>query len=1146
MNLIRFINRPLIKIWAGNTFLVMRIVLFIMILSVTQIFAIDTYSQSARINLNISDQSVKTVLAEIQNQSEFSFMFNSKIVDVERKVNIVAEDEKINEVISKLFSNTDIAYTVVDRQIVLFSTKILGEQQQGKKVTGKVTDSSGASLPGVSIVVKGTTKGVITDSAGNYSIADIPENSILQFSFVGMKTQEIAVGSNPTISVTLSEENLSLEEVVAIGYGSQKRASITGSVATVKSDVLTIAPMANVTNTLAGRLPGLIAKQESGAPGEDNTRLSIRGFGSPLIIVDGIETPFSNIDANEIESVSVLKDASAAIYGARAGDGVILVTTKRGLSGKPTITLNSNMTFQGVTYMPELASSGQNAELSRERHLNAGKPESTAKYSQKDVDLFYAGTNPDYPNTDWWNVVARDWAPEQQHNLSIRGGSDKIKYYGFLGFLDQQTMFKKGGGEYQRYNFRSNIDAKILDNLSLQMDVSNIWEDRNFPTYGFNNQSSMWATYWNTSPGSHASLPDPNKIPYTGVGPGLNFVTNKNLAGYFRNQSLDFKASLALKYDFKSVKGLSAKAFANISQASNASKRFAYNPELWTYNYANKTYTQRSNQSNPWMEQFAYRYKTLTGQFSLNYSRTFGPDHELSAMALWEVIDYYNDWISAMREGFKTTTIDYLFAGGIANQTSNGSAFEMGRQSYIGRVNYAYKSKYLLEVTVRSDESAKFSKENRRGIFPSVSLGWRISEEGFLKDNLPILENLKLRASYSQTGKDDVGNFQYLSGYSYALPVQYGNGASYLIGGSASNGLKTTGMPNPLLTWETMTIYNAGLDFALAKNKLYGEFDLFSRDRDGIPGRRTGSFPETFGARLPMENINAINTRGFELVLGHKGRLNDFFWDISANISWSRSKWNHFDEPVYTDPDTERQTKKTGEWTDRLFGYVSEGLFTTQPEIDALPYKYNETQGNVSLKPGDIRFKDINKDGLLNWRDQVEIGTGIPQQWSGGKNGQGTDPHWIGGSKIDLTYKNFNLAAFFQGAFGFSQQVVTDYGDNNYSVLMYNERWTPKNNNANGLIPRLGGAPSNAWKSDFNLIKADYLRLKSVTLSYNLPESWLKKATIQSTRIYVSGTNLFTMSRLNKYSVDPEAPSGLGGFYYPQMRTISIGLSLSF
>lgn len=1116
--------------WLKKCLRIMKLTSFFILVLTLQMSA-SVYSQTTTMSVKLKNSTLQELFLQIEKSSNYRFFYNNDEVDVNQRISVDAEEKTVGKILEAAFEGLPYSFKELDNKLILIErnganpSPIGTTVQQQKTVSGKVTDSSREGLPGVSVVVKGTTTGTITDTNGNFSLSNVPENAILQFSFVGMKTNEIIVGNKTTIDVILIEENIGIDEVVAIGYGTQKRESITGSVATISSDKLTVAPVASTSNALAGRLPGLITKQQSGLPGSDASYLSIRGFDSPLVLVDGIETTFNNIDANEIESISVLKDASAAIYGSRAGNGVILVNTKRGKIDKPTITLNSSTTYQGITNMLLPASSGQNAELLREQHLQAGLPEATARFSQEQVDLFYAGTNPDYANTNWLKEVTQSWSPQQQHNLSVRGGSEKIKYYGFLGYVDQQSMFKNNGGEYQRYNVRSNIDAQILDNLSLQLDLSSIVENRDFPWRTDERENSVWQDFWNSEPYYPAKLPDPSKISYANGGGtgGIHVISNSDISGYKKTNSQNITGSLSLNYKINQIKGLSAKAFLNYKQDYSFYKTFQQLVETWTYEHTSETYTSKGGANNPSLTHYDSKNKTTTGQFSLNFDRTFSNDHHITALALYEVIDYSSDWTSAGRVGYMTSSIDYLFAGGVANQISNGSAWEMGRQSYIGRLNYSFKSKYLFESTLRLDESAKFDQEHRRGIFPSISLGWRLSEEGFIKNNISKLENLKLRGSYSQTGNDAVGNFQYLSGYQF--------GRNYIFGASPLKGLVETGLANPLLTWETMTISNLGLDFSLNKRKLYGEFDVFYRIRNGIPGTRTASLPNTFGASLPLENLNEINDRGFELMIGHQGKSLDLIWDLNANISWSRSKWGFFDEPEYDDSDEIRLYKRTGRWTDVAFGYKSEGLFASQAEIDALNFVYNETQGNISLKPGDVRYIDTNDDGLLNWRDQVEVG-------------KGDIPHWIGGFNINLKYKNFDLSALTQGAFGFYHYVVLVRGLT-FPEIMFDERWTPQNNNTNAIVPRLGGANTNNLYSDYRYIASDYLRLKNLSLGYNLPKGLLSLLKIKDLRLFVAGTNLFTTSKLIKYGIDPEAPSGYGGAYYPQMRTITCGLNLS-
>ncbi len=516
--------------------------------------------------------------------------------------------------------------------------------------------------------------------------------------------------------------------------------------------------------------------------------------------------------------------------------------------------------------------------------------------------------------------------------------------------------------------------------------------------------------------------------------------------------------------------------------------------------------------------------RTLTGQFSLYFDRDFGPDHHVTALALYEVIDFKSDYISAFRQNFLTPAIDQLFAGSTAGWTNNGSANEWGRASYVGRINYSYKSKYLLETILRADASAKFPEENRWGYFPSVSLGWRLSEENFMQ-NLNSLDELKLRASYGQSGNDAVGNFQYLAGYQY--------GHLYILDAAIQQGLVSTGLPNPNLTWEKISIINGGVDFSLFERKLYGEADVFYRTRTGIPATRISTLPSTFGSSLPPENLNSLNDRGFEFKAGTAGRGlgNELTYDLSGFISWSQSKWDHYEEPEYTDPDQQRIYTKSGTYTDRQFGYVSDGLFTSQAQIDALTYDM-DNQGNVSLRPGDIIYKNTNGDDKLDWKDQVEIG-------------KGTVPHWMLGFSVNLKYKNFDFNSLFQGAFGYYNYVNIVHSGL-MPAIVYDLRWTEENNDAGALIPRLGGSPTNNFVSDYYYKKAGYLRWKTLSVGYSLPKQWVEKMRLQQFRIYFAGVNLLTFDKLKDYGIDPEAPSGNGAYYYPQQRTLTFGINMSF
>jgi TonB-linked SusC/RagA family outer membrane protein len=1104
---------------------IMKLTVFLFLLSVISVFASKSYSQNTVLNLDMKNSTVKEVLRNIEKQSEFVFMYSEKLIDVNREVSVTVKNKKISEVLDELFAGTDVSYKVKDRFVLLTTPEVTGSDliiQQQPAVSGTVTDEANQPLPGVTVLVKGTTQGTVTNADGEYTLRDIPEDATLVFSFVGMRTQEIPVGNQTSINVEMAVDAIGLEEVVAIGYGTQKKANLTGSVATVNTKDITVAPVGNVTNTLAGRLPGLFVKQESGAPGSDAARLSIRGFGSALVIVDGVERNFNNIDPNEIESISVLKDGAAAIYGSRAGNGVILVTTKKGNISKPIFTYNGSYNIEQYTSIMEPSSSGQWAEMTREGALNSGQK---SPYTEEEVALFYAGTDPDYPNTDWVKTITRPNTPMRQHNLSVRGGSEKIKYYAFLGYMNAETLLKTNGGDYTRYNFRSNMEANITDNLKLQVNFSTIVGQHRFPLRSIGRD--IFADLYGAQPVYAGELPDKNKVPYPGTTPVTGTV-NRDLGGYNDTDEQDIQGGMALDWNIKWVKGLKARAFFDYLQTYSNDKQFNKAFKSYIYIHSSSQYVQRTERSNTTLTHNDRRSRTINGQFSLNYDRIFADDHNVSAFALYEITDYSGDNIMASRSGFLSTQVDYLFGGSTETQLNNGSAFEMGRASYAGRINYGYKSKYLLESTLRYDASAKFPSDTRWGLFPSISLGWRLSEENLIKNSIPSLDNLKLRASYSESGYDAIGNFQYLSGYQYGLV--------YAIGNSAQQALYDMGLPNPNLTWETMTTYNLGLDMSLWERKLYGEFDVFYRKREGIMGNRVASLPSTFGASLPPENINSSDNRGFEAMLGTAGSKNDFRYDISGNIAYSRSKWLDFDEPEYTDPDDIRLNKRTGQWVDRTIGYISDGLFASQEEINNLPYDQDK-QGNKTLRPGDIKYKDLNGDKVIDWRDQDEIG-------------KGTFPHWMFGLNTNLVYKNIDCSMLFQGAFGYSNFLNTRGLPD---ALTYKWRWSPENPDVNAYVPRLGGAASNSWTTDHRIHDIAYVRLKTLSVGYTLPKVLTNKINWQSVRFYFAATNLFTLSNISEFNVDPEAPASGGstsGFvhnmnYYPQQRTLSFGVNIS-
>lgn len=1082
----------------------------------------------SQISLTMKNRPVREVIKEIEKVSDYRFFYNDELSDLNKIISIDVKNGDIKDIMELIARQAAVSYVLKANHQVVLSLATVNQQKDVVKITGKVIDDQGEGVIGANVMEKGTTNGTITNMDGEFSL-EVPNKATLQISYIGFNTQEIPVNGQKSFTIRMTEDTQSLDEVVVVGYGTQKKLNVTGAVATLKNEELVKSPVASTTNALVGRLPGLIAKQKSGQPGFDAADINICSFGSALVIVDGVEQSFNNIDANEIESVSILKDASAAIYGARAGNGVILVTTKRGQSGKPNISFNGTLTSQSYTNFPEPVNAGQYATLFREAQINSGIPENQTKFSEEDIAKYFAGNDPQYPSTNWYDEIMKKSALQQQYNLTIRGGTDVVKYYTFLGYLSQDGMFKGGNTGYRRFNVRSNLDVNLTSDLTFSLDLSAIKDDvrqSNRPA----SEEWFWMDFFDSTPTSHASFPDPTKVPHIGPGPFNAIInTHEDLGGYDKTYKNTLNGAFTVNYKVHPVPGLSAKLKLNYQQVSYDRKNWTKQNDIWDYDYATDTYTLYGKSMPTSLKQEFHKNQVITGQFSLNYDRVINKDHAINGLALVEIIDYNNGNFSAYRENYVTSAIDQLFAGGTINQQANGSASVSGRASFVARANYAYQGKYLLEATARYDGSPNFPKDKRWGFFPSLSAGWRMSEEAFIKNNLTWIDNLKLRAGVSQTGFDSVGAFQYLTGYKFE--------GYNVLGGKEVPGLTTTGIANTNISWETMTLYNVGLDLSVLNNKLYSEIDVFYRKRDDMLGTRVVSLPNTFGATLPSENINSQSTRGFEVLIGHRGNFGEFSYDISGNVSWSRSKWIHYDEPDYTDPDDIRLKKKSGQWIDVYNAYKSDGLFTSQEEIDNLGYDM-DGMGNTSLRPGDIKILDLNNDGEVDWRDASTIGSG------------GT-PHIIYGINLNMKYKGFDLSVFAQGAADYYVQLqsgnINIDGVRTPFKVIWNERWTPENNDRNAIIPRQKiGQTTNNWNSDYWYKNASYLRLKNLTLGYTFDKGLIRNLRMENLRLFVVGTNLFAINPLRKYGLDPETPDATRGWSYPVTKSVSLGLNVTF
>ena len=993
-------------------------------------------------------------------------------------------------------------------------------------VTGTVSDENNEPLPGVNVLVKTTTIGTVTDVEGNYSLSVPHEDDILVFSSIGYTTQEVPVNGRTTVDVALAEDVQSLEEVVVIGYGQQKKVNLTGSVAAISNKELTTVPVTNTTTALAGKLPGLIAVQRSGEPGADNANLSIRGFGDALVVVDGIVgRDFARLDPNEIESITILKDAaSTAVYGVSGGNGVILVTTKKGTIGKPTLGYTFDYGVQTVTKYPRFVNSAEYAELKNEASTNLG---GELVYTQEEIEKFRTGTDPNYPDFDYYDYFVRDYAPQRQQDITVKGGSENIQYFFLLGESKQESMWKVKGEDigFSKYNFRSNVDAKINDDLDISVVFGARQEDRN----NLIQDSYLMASWLQYSwPVFNPKTPDGN-IASTNY--GLTAYLDEELTGYTRDKRNIFQGNLTINYKIPFLEGLSARVTAAQDLYFRTGKQWTKKYLTYTWDEATQTSTEAGSRGSNSLRESDWKESSTRIQASLNYSRSFFDKHNVSALLLYEEFEKVGAGFWASRIGY-VVPIDQIFAGPDLNKNNNGSAFDNGRQSVVGRLTYDFLGKYLFEYSFRYDGSAKFPIDKRWGFFSGVSAGWRLSEENFIKDNVNAIDNLKIRASWGQSGNDSTGNFQFLTGYTYPS-------TDYILGNNnVTSGMVDTGVPNPNITWEESEMINVGVDLSLWNRLFEMEADVFYRKRGGLLAQRNLQLPSTFGASLPFENLNSDNTKGFELIVRHNNNIGELNYRISPNVSFTRSKWDHVEQREFTSQDDNWRNNAQERWKNIYWGLKAKGQFQSQEDIKSSPIQ--DQQANSTLRPGDIKYDDFNNDGVIDSDDRQVIG-------------RGQEPEIFYGLGIDVSWRNFAVNMTWQGASNFNVQqqhfLIQPFANGMNAYAYFMDRWhredmtNPDSEWIPGKYPSTinDGAPNNKLFSSFWLKDATYLRLKFLSISYNLDV--LKKFGIQHASLSLSGQNLLTFSKLGP--IDPESPSGRLS-YYPQQKTYNLGINVIF
>lgn len=1045
----------------------------------------------------------------------------------------------------------------------------LSAVKQQSTITGKVNSMTGnEGIPGVSVLVKGSQKGTTTDVDGKFSLEGVPANATLVFTMVGYKTLEEPVNNRKSITVTLQDDIANLDEVVVVGYGTQKKETVTGSVVSVKSEELVKSPSLNVSNSLAGRMPGVIATQSSGEPGGDGSNIKIRGTNtlgnsSPLIVIDGIparQGGIERLNPADIDNISVLKDAAAAIYGARAANGVILVTTKRGKSGRPLLSYTYNQGFAQPTVIPELADAAQYAEMRNELEVfklpvnewqaaNSAFRETgsytrsngsvlTAPFLPADFEKFKDGSDPwGHPNTDWYDATLKNWSPQARHNVQLTGGSDNFKYLTSIGYQNQDGYYKNSATGYKQYDLRINLDATISKYVTTKIGVLGRQENRNYPT---KSAGTIFRMLMRGNPTMPAFWP--NGLPGPDIENGENpVVITTDQTGYDNNKQYFFQTNGQVDITFPWIEGLKFTGTAAIDKYIKQSKKWEtpWNLYTWQGAYEDDGVTPqlvrgRRGPADPRLTQANEDQLNILLGGVLNYDHSFG-DHTFNVMAgvNRETID--NENFNAYRRYFISTAIDQLIAGGEREKNNNGGAWKRARLNYFGRVGYNYKEKYIAEFLWRYDGSYMFPENSRFGFFPGVLAGWRISEENFWKENISFINYLKLRGSWGRMGNDNIyfkNNYaegQYLEDdarlqeYQYYSTYGYG---TYIVDGLLVKSLYESRVPNTMVTWEVADNYNLGLDGQLLDGKINFEFDVFMNKRSNILWQRNASIPQSTGMTLPAENIGKVDNKGWEFNIGYNGAAGDFKYNINVNGGYTKNKIKFWDEA----PGAPEWQRTTGRVTDAQLYYIYDGVFRDEADIAANTLDYSAITNN--LRPGDMKYQDFDGDGKITPDDRV-------------RRDKNRQPTFQGGLNIGMQYKNFDLTILFQGAMGGELRVGSDESGaiGNYLLEFYENRWTV--DNPSSEHPRITDRSDQyySYNNTYWLQSTNYIRLKNLELGYTLPTTIGEKIGISNLRVYVSGFNLLTFSKMKAY--DPESTNVLGQ-YYPQSRIINTGLAVTF
>ncbi len=1142
-------NRVWIYYTLKKTLRIMRIVLFLLLISVFQTIASVGYSQSAKITLKSSDLSLVDVLSRIEDQSEYRFIYDKSEIDLDKKVKVNYDGVTVKNVLEGLFVSNGINYQMINYQIILTNSAsdIL---QQLKTISGKVTDSSGQPLPGVTVVVKGTTQGIITDTDGSYTLSKVPADATMMFSFVGMKTQEIPVAGKTTINIVMEEDVVGIEEVVAVGYGIQNRRDVSTSISSVKAESIENVPITDFRQALAGRMAGVQVMQTSGDP-EGTVSIRVRGVKSvtagndPLYIIDGVpvEQGLEGLNSNDIESVEVLKDASsAAIYGSRGSNGVVIITTKRGKTESATVSYDGYYGLQQLSHKIPMLNAYQYAELVRDAH-NAAYLDQVPTGSVDDPNeirpkgymripddfLPYLNGEPGLADTDWQDEIFRT-APTISHNISISGKTKSTNYFISGGYYKQDGIIICS--DFERYSLRVNLDGK-KNKFKYGINFTPSYSHSNKVNASSSGSEGVVQTALNYMPTLPVYNPDGsynfdgNGYYRIGTDYQINEMLNPVALANETDNKIDRYSILGKIYaTYEIMKGLSFTT--SLGGDFYATNQAYYRPSTLPVQ-GKKYYGLPSNPTAYDASRFYYNWQW---ENKISYNKNFG-DHRLNTILVYsseksrtkqskvEATDYANDFIRTI-------------SGGTVNDGSSDIS-EWSLASWLTRVQYSYKGKYMLSAAIRSDGSSRFGKDNRWGYFPSASAAWRLSDEDFIKD-ASFINDMKIRASYGQTGNFQIGNYEHLAGVSLE---------DYILGagdGKKVSGYKPSSVENDDLGWEKTAMVNIGLDVSLYKGLLGFTVEWYdSKTSDmllNVP------VPHTTGYSTARMNIGEVSNKGWEITINSQKRIRDLCYSFSANIATNKNevlKLGPGDAPIIATGSYSRAYYKTevGEPIGNYFLLVQDGVFKTEEELNAYPH-FSTTH------VGDFRFVDVDGNETLDAsEDRAIVGNYMPD--------------FTYGFSGTFGYKNFDLVFAFQGVYGneilnLNRRYLANITGNHNNTTEALNRWQSEENPGNGQINRANRKQTgyNSYTSTYHIEDGSYLRLQNIALGYTLPASVTKLIRIEKMRVYVSGKNLWTSTDYTGYNPEVNRRPGdaltPGEDYgtYPLAKVVTCGLNITF